>query len=574
MRAGGGRQSGSSGATRRRVIAGGLALGAGWLVACGSGKDGGRATPQAKRPTAPAPIDEASPRFGGAYRIRIMGTPPLDPYGNAAFRAQIQAGFTMSRLFMFKTGLRPEVAYDYEVVPDVAQSHEVHDGGMQHTIKLNPAARFHSKPPVDGRAVTAADVLASFERFRAAPRNANRVVFGTAEDPLVERLESPDEQTVVIKLARPHAPLMSLLANPSYLWIFPQEADGGYQPEREQIGSGPFILQSVQPDVEVRFVRNSRWHFGPRPYIDSITHAIITETAQELAQFQAERLDSASFSPEDRATIEKSNPKARWLTYLPTTYTFISPQQRGNSVWRDERLRRALSLAIDRGAWLEQLYGGGGRHLSALPASFGRWWLDPLGQDAGPGGRNYQHDPKEARALLRAAGQEGLSFRFIYSHNAYGERFNKGAEATAKMLRDAGFAPQIHTQDFVREYSDPRGTFFGQYYGVFYGLATPFQEPHDYLFNMYHSRSRRNHAGIADPELDRMIDDQARTLNGDARLRKVHDIQRYLNERLYYIPLAVGDAHTALQPRVRRYFHSATYGLGAETFAGLWLDRS
>src|SRR3712207_8638439 len=43
-----------------------------------------------------------------------------------------------------------------------------------------------------------------------------------------------------------------------YLWIFPQEVEGGYQPEREQIGSGPFILQSVQPDVEVRLVQIGR----------------------------------------------------------------------------------------------------------------------------------------------------------------------------------------------------------------------------------------------------------------------------------------------------------------------------
>lgn len=566
--------------TRRRALADGARfiaplLGATWLTACGSGNDSGRrAAPQAKGTAAP-PTDEGPPQTGGVYRIRIVGTPPLDPYSNTTYRAQVQAGFTMSRLFMFKTGPQPQVAYDYEIVPDLAQSYEVLDGGLQYAIKLHPAARFHQKPPVNGRPVTTEDVRASFERFRSIPKNPNKTAFGTADDPLIEKVESPDERTLLLKLARPFAPVLSLLANPSYLWIFPREAGGGYQADKEQIGSGPFVLDSIQADVEVRFLRNPHWHFSPRPYIDTVVHAIIADTAQEVAQFQAERLDSAGLGFEDKAAVAQSNPKVRWLTYTPTTYTFIAPQLRGTSVWKDERLRRALSLAIDRDAWLELLYGGGnGRYLGALPASFGKWWVDPQGRDAGPGGRYYQHDPKEARALLRAAGQEGLTFRYIYSANAYGERFNKGAEATAKMLKEAGFAPQSVTQDFLREYSDPRGTFFGHYEGAFYGLATPFQEPHDYFFNMFHSKSKRNHAGVNDPELDRMIDDQARTLDAGARLKKVHDIQRYLMERLYYIALAVGDAYTGLQPWVRRYQHSATYGAGAETFAQLWLDRT
>ncbi len=561
--------------TRRRALTGGAALGAAWLTACRSGRDdSSKVRPRATRVPLAATEDPGPPQRGGAYRIRVAGTPPLDPYANVTSRAQFQAGFTMSRLFMFKTGARPDVAYDYDIAPDLARGYESLDGGLQYTIRLDPAARFHQTPPVDGRTVTAEDIRASFERFRASPRNANRAAFGSLEEPLIERIETPDDHTAVIRLARPYAPALNLLANPSYLWIFPREVEDGYRPDRVQIGSGPFVLESVEADAEVRLVRNPRWHLGPRPHVDSISHVILPDNAQELAQFQSERLDSASLSIDERAAVEDANPKARWLTYTPATYTFIAPQLRGGSVWKDERLRRALSLAIDRTAWVDLMHAGqGGRALSALPASFGKWTVDPLGANAGPGGRWYAHDPKEARALLRAAGHDGLAFRFIYSPNAYGERFNRGAVATAKMLKDAGFEPQVVTQDFQREYIDPRGTFLGNFEGVFYGLETPFQEPHDYFFTMYHSRSRRNHSGVSDPDLDRMIDEQARSMVVAERLRRAHDLQRYLMERLYYVPLAVGDAFTALQSRVRGYHHSATYGAGAECFAQLWLDR-
>jgi peptide/nickel transport system substrate-binding protein len=561
---------------RRALIAGG-ALAAVWLTACGSGSDrSGNARPRARATAVAVPtVEEVPGRRGGVYRLRVAATAPLDPFATGSFRAYVQAGFTMSRLFMFVTGPRPETAYDYAVTGDLAQGHELADGGLRLTVTLHPRARFHDKPPVAGRAVTAEDVRLSLERFRAATRNPNRAAFGTADEPLIDTVETPDERTLALRLARPYAPAFGLLANPSYLWVFPREVDGGYAPERDQIGSGPFVLHSLQQDVETRLVRNSAWHGSEeRPYVDALVQVVSPEAAQEVALFQTERIDSATLSFEDRARVERTNPKARWLTYTVPAYTFLSPQQRGASPWRDERLRQALSLAIDRTAWIDEQFGGqGGRLHGALPAAFGRWWVDPGGADAGPGARFFRHDPKEARALLRAAGQEGIAFRFIYPHNAFGERWGRGAEATAKMLREAGFAPQPVPQDFAREFSDPRGTFFGGYEGVFYGLATPAVEPHDFLYGMLHSRSRRNHAGIADPRLDALIEEQARTLDAGARLERVRAIQRYLLERLYYVPLATGDGHVALQPWVRRYHYSPTYGAGTETFAGVWLER-
>jgi peptide/nickel transport system substrate-binding protein len=354
----------------------------------------------------------------------------------------------------------------------------------------------------------------------------------------------------------------------------PREIEGGFDPNQTQIGSGPWMLRSVQPDIAVELERNPSWFVKDRPYVDAVRAIIIPEVAQEIAQFQAETLDIAAVPAENKPEVEQSNPRASWISYLPTTYTFLSPQQRGNSPFRDERVRRALSLGIDRQAWGELLYlGEGVKTLNFVPASMGKWWLDPTSDDAGEGSRWFRSDPREARQLLQAAGFEGQQFRFIFANNAYGERFNQGAEATAGMLNQAGFNAQIVTQDYQREYIAAGQTFFGGYEGVFYGLQTPFTDPHDYLFSMLHSGSFRNHAGVDDARLEAMIEDEGRTTNEAERVEKVHEIQRYAMERMYYIPVAVGNAYVATQPWLRGYQYSATYGTGTENYPGIWLER-
>jgi peptide/nickel transport system substrate-binding protein len=549
-----------------------------WLIACGGGGDddsaGTGAGTSGAAGTQGAPAPTGDPVRGGTVAYRISGTPPLDPHTNTTFRAQNQAAFTYSRLLKFKTGLDPAVSFNYEVEPDLAQSVEMIGDGTQITFKLQPNATFHNKPPVNGRAATSEDVRVSLERFRTSPQNTNRNAFGYEQNPIVTAVETPDPQTVVVRLAKPYAPIQNLFANPQYLWILPQEVMSGFDPSRDQIGTGPFVLNQLQPDIAAEMSRNPNYFNRDLPYIQNMRAVIIPEVAQEIAQFQAERLDVAAVPAENKSDVERSNPRAAWISYLPTTYTFISPQQREGSPFRDERLRRALSMGIDREAWGDLLYlSQGVKVQNFVPASMGKWWLDPTGNNAGDGAKWFQSNPREARQLIQAAGFEGQQLRFIFTNNAYGERFNQGAEATAGMLNQAGFNTQIVIQDYLREYIAAGQTFFGNYQGVFYGLQTPFTDPHDYLFNMMSSGSARNHAGINDPRLEEMLRDEERTLDEDERVRKVQEIQRYAMDRMYYIPIAVGNAYIALQPWTKNYQYSATYGAGTETYAKVWVDR-
>lgn len=564
---------------RRRVLGYTLAGGApAFALACG-----GDSKNETARQTAPAgtgtqaPAQAAAaeaPQQGGIHHWRITGTPPLDPFQNTSFRAQVQAGAVYSRLLRFKTGPKPEDAYSYDVEPDLAEAYELTPDGLQLTFKLRGGVAFHNLPPVNGRVAEAEDVKLALERFRTEPKNANRAVFGSEKNPIIDKVETPDARIFVVKLASPYASILNLFANPQYLWIMPREAGtGGFDPSKTQIGTGPFILESVQPDVEVKVRRNPSWFTTGQPYVDGVSFAIMAENVQEKAQFQAERLDVAAVVYEDREEVSKSNPKAQVLSYVPTTFPYLYMQSR-QGPFQDERVRRAVSMSIDREAWLQLSWDGKGEWHSFLPASLGKWWLNPRSNEFGENAKYFKYDPKEARALLRAAGQEGITARLNYAVNGYGERYNQWAESVAGMIRESGMGIQLNPQDYQREYIAPNtGTLFGKFDGMALGLAAPFTDPYDYLFQYFHSSSGRNPAGVNEPKIDADIGKIAATPNETERLKLVKELQRYLAEKMYFTPGVVGPAYLFAQPWVRNLQYSPTYGYVAESFTKLWLTK-
>ncbi len=564
---------------RRRLLGTALAgsAGAAFLAACGGGSDDDAGTIQDAAIAPSTRVAETGqPKPGGEINIRQATNAPLDPQTNTTFSAQTLASYVYARLLKYKTGIDPTTADNYETEGDLAESVEMPSDGLTVTFKLRPNAKWQDVAPVSGRAVDSEDVKAAFDRFRTEPKSSNKGVFGTEQNPLVQAVETPDARTVVFKLAKPYGPFQNLIGNSNYLWILPKEvAAGTVDPGKQMIGAGPFILDSVQPDIAYKVKKNPTYYANPMPYVDSINLAIITEEAQEVAQFQAGRLDIAAIPAQRVTEVQQSVPRGLMVEYLPSTFGFLAMQQRGDTPFKDERVRRAAQMAIDRDGLLALIYESKGSWQTFFPASFGSWRIDPKTGDIGPGGQYFKYNPAEAKKMLAAAGYpNGLPMRYIFTNNIYGERFNQAAEAIAGMLKEGGFQPQIVTQDYLREYIvNPSGTFYGNFEGSFYGLMSDFGDPHDYLFNMHHSKSLRNNAGINDPQLDAMIDKEERTLDVGERQKAVKEIQKYLAEKVYYATSAVGPAYIGVQEWIKNYQRNNAYGAGAENRAKLWIDR-
>ena len=158
------RASHTGSVSRRDVVKGAAALAAG--AALGPHLAPGRALAQA-------------PKRGGVVTVRAWDPPHFDPHLTISYKTHIAYSFTHSRLLKYKAG--PSVAPGvFPIEGDVAESW-TQPNETTYVFKLRPGVRWHAKPPVNGRELTADDVVYSVERFRTVKGNANAYMLSSLD---------------------------------------------------------------------------------------------------------------------------------------------------------------------------------------------------------------------------------------------------------------------------------------------------------------------------------------------------------------------------------------------------------
>jgi len=572
----------SSRLTRRGFLVGaGASAAAAILAACGGATTPAtqQAAPAATSPVtagqtpAVAPASAAAPsaaatvqaKAGGKLVIRwYTGDPPdLDPYLNVTFRSQEFGGFFYSRLLKYDSG--PSVVPNsFKPVPDLAEKYDVSSDGLTYTFTIRANAKWQNKDPMNGRAVTADDVVWSFDRFRKVSPNKN--YFDG-----VKEVKATDPRTVVFTLNNVFAPFENSVAAPVF-YIMPKEvieADGDGR--KRVIGSGPWIFDKFDKGVQVVAKRNPDYYFTGTPNVDEVDLLIVPEDATAVANMRAKQIDINALSQSDRKSLVASNPEIKMLDY-PQNQLYFMYWRVDAPPFNDIRVRQAVSLAIDRDEMISVLWEGTGFLNNALPAGQRSWYLDPRSAEMGPNAKYYKRDVDAAKKLLADAGfAGGLKVPIISSLNAYGNVFNSSIELVIKQLKDAGIQADLRPQDYAAYIGS---TFLGKFDPgtMVWGLETPFQEPHEYLFNMYHPKGVRNHAGVNDPKLTEMVEKQAVTLDKPARKAMISDIQRYTGEQQYYVFGVAGNTTIATQPWVKNFFYESDYARGGEWVPKVSLD--
>jgi peptide/nickel transport system substrate-binding protein len=516
----------------------------------------------------------SAPQPGGNFTTFSTLNYPLDPQKGSG-SSQVVPAPAMSRVFLFKTSTNPATITDRVVQPDLGLSAESPDA-VTWTVKLRPDARFHDVPPVNGHAVEAEDIKATYARaLDPATANPNRGQLNMI-DPA--QIQTPDKQTVVFKLNYTYAPFRSLLASPAYSWIFPREAQsGGYDATKTLIGSGPFIMTGNEPDVAYTYKRNPNWHFKPMPYVDTLKIAVTADPSQQLAQFATGNLDEVQiFDPFSLPTVKQQNPKAT-VYKTEAGYPDGIYFQLGDptSVFQDIRVRRAISMLIDRDAIAKAIYNGDNVRVVFVPALMGRWSvpIDKLDTDTK---QYYQYNPNEARKLLDAAGVSGMQVRTadgVYSQNR--PEFLKTAEFLNNSFNSAGLKSTLVNGDFNKDFIDAgkgwRQGYFPNDFILYAGALASYTEADDWLYAYFHSKSTSNQEHLNDSTYDAMVEKERTLVNDDERVKAVQDIQKYFAQQMYS-PSGVGSYYYwAVQSRVQSYSFSDTLGKATEDYAKLWL---
>ena len=189
----------------------------------------------------------------------------------------IPLSFAYSRLVKVKGG-SAVVPGTQPVEGDLAESWE-RQGDTVYVFKLRKGVRWHNKPPVNGRELTAEDVRYTYDRFLNIKGNANRYILE-----MVDKVEAVDKYTVKFTLREPNAWFIDRLASTS-TWIIAKECVDQYgdlkKPE-SVVGTGPWMFQSYEPSVRMTFVRNPNYFVPGLPYVDAVDITISTDPAAAL----------------------------------------------------------------------------------------------------------------------------------------------------------------------------------------------------------------------------------------------------------------------------------------------------
>lgn len=576
--------------SRRRLLGGAGTLAAGTaglaLVGCGGGDDDDDddASPTAPSGQTPGPTQAATqpaadtPKVGGTLRYPFMGMssgdpPTLFPYENLTYLAQHPASMHYSRLLRSQVG--PDIdGNDFtKLEGDLVSKWEQPDG-QTYIFTLKPNIKFHQKAPMNGRAMTAEDVVLSYGAFLEKSQNAN------GWKAVVDKLEAPDASTIKVTLKQAFAPFLTTHASSTEaFWVIPVESIDGGQAKESPVGTGPYVFDRWDTGVAINWNRFTDYYDADFAHYDRVEGAMLKDPQRIIAALKAGEFDLSGLSgtvyTDAHGTLD---PKGKEIFELPGSlggfyFNF------DNEPWQDIRVRQALSMAMDRPNQVKVLdqTGKGDGH-SHIAASLAPYWMSPInGKDWGDSAKYWKHDPAEAKKLLSAAtGSDTLKFKVIANIDRYGEAMRQNAELLQSVIKKSGFEAELEYMEYGAYI---QSIFVGKIPTGAVGLGpligSP-RDPDDNFFRNFHSSApRHNWGGSPIPEqaeLDSMFDKQRTILDLEERIAYIKDMQRRMAEVMNVVPYTATSAYYYFQPWIKNYNHKSGYAIHTEAIVRSWFD--
>jgi peptide/nickel transport system substrate-binding protein len=513
-----------------------------------------------------------TPKRGGTLAIRTWDPPHFDPFQTISYKTHIALSFTHSRLLRHKAG--PSVVPGtFPIEGDLAESW-TQPNETTYVFKLRRGVKWQNKPPVNGRELTADDVVFSVNHFLTVKGNANAYMLKA-----VDKVEAPDKHTVKFTLKEPFVWFLDMLSNPHAVAIVAKEVVEKYgelkKPETV-IGTGPWMLDSYRPNVGLTYVRNPNYFVQGLPYIDRIEATVDDDNASRMAAFLSGKYDLGWEFPgtinrvdwvQIKDTLKQKRPKLQTLEFPSPVMSHIS-MRTDQKPFSDERVRQAMSLAIDRAAIIEAVFEGVGAMNPAVPAALKEWSIpmDKLGE----GARYYKHDLAEAKKLLAAAGYpNGFPGTMCFTTGYGSTILVDSLQLVQKDLKAVGIDVKIDQKEYGAYIAT---CFYGKFDSMTYGPQTGFLEPDNFLFGQYYPEELKNQSHINDPVVADMLVRQRRTLDMAKRRDIIYDIQRHLAKKQYYVQMPSGVYIAVWEGALKNYGPNMGYDYGGRLMAA-WLER-
>jgi peptide/nickel transport system substrate-binding protein len=508
---------------------------------------------------APLTLAEEQPRYGEILRVALAADPPsLDMHQETTFAVAQPMGPVYNNLIVFDPHNFPEI------IGDLAKSWTISDDYLSYTFTLHEGVTFH-----DGSELTSADVKASWDRIVAPPEEV--ISTRRSNYQMIKRVEAPDRKTVVFRLHHPSPSFLSTLAHPAN-FIFAKkylDQDAQYY-KSHAVGTGPFMLKNYVRGSHIELERNPNYWKKGLPYLDGITYFIIKDTSARAKALRSGRVDAElRYLPRSEADAIKEQLGDRIVVAAPRpSNTHGVTFNIDKKPFDDERVRKALSLALDRYDMAKTLgpialldIVGGMMH----PDS--QWGLSQEELEQFPGfGRNHQANLREAERLLAEAGYPD-GFKTVLTNRNIKTPYidfavylisawkKIGVEAEHKLEETATWSQSRLSRDFEL-IVDP------------YGSATV-GDP-DEMLDKFVTGAQENFGRFSDPMVDGLFAQQAKEMNDQKRIQLVREIDKRILEKVWRIQ---GLWYTRLEvhsAKIRNYEPQPSHWMNRR-FEDVWL---
>jgi len=467
-----------------------------------------------------------TPKSGGLLKFAVSAEPPnYDCHANTSFAFIHPVRPHYSTLLKFDAPKYPAIK------GDLAESWTVAKDGLTYTFKLRKGVKFH-----DGSPLASEDIKATYDRIRKPPPGVKSLREESYAD--IASIETPDPLTVVFKLKKPNASMLSNFASP---WDCVYSAAKLKQdprfPERNILGTGPFVF--------VEHVAGSHWtarkfdgyYEKGKPYLNGYIALFISGAPMVNALAAGEVLaEFRGHSPADRDRLVKTLGDKAVVSESPWVCSLVVTFNTKKKPFDDARVRRALSLAVDRWGGAQALSRVAlVRHVGGLLRPGYELAVTEQELTKLPGfWKDINASRAEARKLLQAAGVPNLTFTLTNRNIAM--PYTPVGVFLIDQWRQIGVNvkhEQLETRLYLAAQQRDKPAF-----DAALDFNCDFMDEPNLQLQKYlsHDRSAINYAQQTDRVLDELYDKQSGELDKKKRYANLRDFEKRALEQAYTIP--------------------------------------